>query len=89
MPGMRLIRWFTQPKAHDGTHWPLAPFLGIILGLAAGILLSVAFTQWAIDHSNRQACTEYRILADTRGATTTYDQAVKTAYQRLYQLRCR
>ena len=89
MPGMRLIRWITQPKAHDGSHWPLAPFLGIVLGLAAGILLSVAYTSWAINHSYRQACTEYRILATTDGAITPYDQAVKTAYGQLYQLRCR
>ena len=61
------------------------------LTIAAFILalaLNAGYTTYAIYSHSRQACSELRILATTRGAVTPYDQAVHRAYGRLYALRC-
>ena len=64
------------------------PLMLIAFSIAFSIALNAGFTYWAIAYHSQQACTELHILATTKGAATQYDQAVRSAYQRLYVLRC-
>ena len=65
------------------------PLMLIAFSLALAIALNAGFTLWAIGYHSQQACAELHILATTKGAITPYDQGVRSAYQRLYALRCR
>ena len=76
------------PAAPKPDRWPLGPFLAIIFGLAAAVLLSIGYATWAIDYHAHQACAEIRIIATAGGAATPYDQTVKKEYEALYALRC-
>jgi hypothetical protein len=69
-------------------RWPLGPFLAIIIGLSFAVALNVGYTTYMIGYHARQACTELRVLADSKGAVTTYDKHARSAYRDLYKLRC-
>jgi hypothetical protein len=56
--------------------------------IVVALALNVGFTFWAIGYHSGQACTELHILATTKGAITPYDRGVRSAYRRLYALRC-
>lgn len=64
------------------------PLMLIACSMAAAIALNAGFTWWSITYHSQQACSELHILATTKGASTPYDQAVRSAYQRLFTLRC-
>jgi hypothetical protein len=72
----------------DHGRWPLGPFLVVIIGLLIIAVLNFSYTNWALASHSHQACAQLRIMATTKGATTSYDRAVRAAYQRLYRLRC-
>ena len=64
------------------------PLMLIAFSMALAIALNAGFTLWAIGYHSQQGCTELHILATTKGASTPYDQAIRSAYQRLFTLRC-
>ena len=64
------------------------PLMLIAFSIAFSIALNAGFTYFAISYHSQQACSELHILATTKGAITPYDQGVRSAYQRLYALRC-
>jgi hypothetical protein len=64
------------------------PVMLIAFSVVLAIVLNAGFTWWSITYHSTQACSELHILATTKGASTPYDQAVRSAYQRLYALRC-
>jgi hypothetical protein len=70
------------------SRWPIASFLSIIASLVLAILLSFGYTNRSIDSHSRQACAELQVIATSGGAMTTYDKAIKSAYQKLYKIRC-
>ena len=66
--------------------WPLLIFT---LSIATAVALSVGYTTWAIGYHSRQVCAPEQIMAASTGAITPYDKAVRSAFQRIYDLRCR
>ena len=90
-PGSPVRKWPQDPCLgcpYQRTARPGVSFIVMIVGLALALALNAGFTWWALGYHSRQACTELSILASTGGATTSYDQAVRAAYERLYGLRC-
>jgi hypothetical protein len=69
--------------------FPLAPFLAMLGGLIAAIILSAGFTSWSITIHSRQACPEMSVLASARGTSTPWEKTVSREYADLYRLRCR
>jgi hypothetical protein len=65
------------------------PLMLIAFSVTLAIALNAGFTLWAIGYHSQQACAELHILATTKGAITPYDKGVRSAYARLYVLRCR
>jgi hypothetical protein len=64
------------------------PLLLMVAGIICGLILSFGYTTWAIGYHSRQACAELRIMATAKGATGSYETAVRREYQHLYALRC-
>jgi hypothetical protein len=64
------------------------PMILMTIALIVALALNVAYTTWAIGQHTREACAQLQILARAPGAVTAYDRSVRTAYERLYLLRC-
>jgi hypothetical protein len=64
------------------------PLVLVVVSLALALALNAGFTYWAIGYHSHQGCSELQILAQTKGASTTYDRAIHRAYGRLFRLRC-